>query len=470
MEDYTISIMPSLLTPENLASLIAEFSHAVFNGYDPHTQVGCQRESFQDPGFGWLYFGLCRILSAKKALVIGSGRGYSVACMALAMRETPEAEVLLIDPGYTQWQVDNSVSDGAVGLWQHGEALSHFKQHLNLDNVRLMPLRSDEAFATLKEQGAIFDLILIDGEHSFKQGFSDLQNAKAVLSPGGIILAHDANCRDWPGVALALQSLCRTDLDMTSITIAPYPGLALIQKRVELFKIRPSTEEENKLLNQWRVAEKVTPRPLSPELTNGSTIDPQIGVTSADGISSLYSVIDDEKLIGGFGLRYRTFRQAGADDFTTDDGRGHCGYLYYGAVLHPDYRGRGRNQLILSQILRMTRGQALYLITRADIANSNPGLAYTRVGHNNDYIAYRIELADQQEQSVQGELNQRTAQVAELTVAIADATRTKEELDRLKILLRDIEQSVTIQIRNKVVNLPVVGKLLKRAVKGIYRW
>jgi hypothetical protein len=51
---------------------------------------------------------------------------------------------------------------------------------------------SDEYFAGLGA-GAEFDVVFVDGEHSFAQSLGDVENALARLSPDGVVLVHDVN-------------------------------------------------------------------------------------------------------------------------------------------------------------------------------------------------------------------------------------------------------------------------------------
>src|SRR5690242_8890535 len=104
------------------AALIADLvQHCSHGSLDPQTQMGCQRESPTDLGFGWLYFALARACEVQRALVIGSGRGFAPACFALGMEHKPGAEVVLVDPGYRIWTVDGVVQDTAAGHWRTPE-------------------------------------------------------------------------------------------------------------------------------------------------------------------------------------------------------------------------------------------------------------------------------------------------------------------------------------------------------------
>jgi Methyltransferase domain len=51
---------------------------------------------------------------------------------------------------------------------------------------------SDEYFAVL-DPGAAFDVVFVDGHHTYEQSLRDVENALAHLSRDGVVLVHDCN-------------------------------------------------------------------------------------------------------------------------------------------------------------------------------------------------------------------------------------------------------------------------------------
>lgn len=49
-------------------------------------------------GFGFLYYGLVRALRPKHILVVGSGFGFSLVCLALGLRDNGKGLVTFVDP------------------------------------------------------------------------------------------------------------------------------------------------------------------------------------------------------------------------------------------------------------------------------------------------------------------------------------------------------------------------------------
>ena len=62
-------------------------------------------------GFGFVYYGLVRALRPRHVLVIGSGFGFSVVCLALGLRDNGRGVVTFVDPSFS--------------MLRHGPAASH---------------------------------------------------------------------------------------------------------------------------------------------------------------------------------------------------------------------------------------------------------------------------------------------------------------------------------------------------------
>jgi len=378
-------ITPRIPEPQLLELLVREFSQGAFRDYDPARGRGSQRENFGTMGFGMLYLALAQVLEADEVLVIGSGHGFSAAAFALGLAPRPSARVTLVDPGLTTWEVDGRASDSADGFWVSGEqAAEHFRRHLGLTNVRYRRALSDEVFGEYRAAGRQFGLILIDGEHSLKQARRDLANAAACLAPGGMILAHDAACSQWTGVAAAVELFALGAQDFQSFTLPLAPGLALLMRRQPLLMLRHATAEENETINGWRREAGVTPRPLP----GGD--DPRVGEAGPDPRFGLFAMIEDGQLVGGLGLRRRRFSVEGPDDFAPDCGQPLEGNLRYGTVIRPDLRGRGRLQLMDLQILRWFGEEGFYFITDHPIGATRRPMVVERVGATSRHTAYRM--------------------------------------------------------------------------------
>ena len=428
-------------SPEWIAAVVNGFAHG--RG-DDVTQLGCQRERLNDLGFGWLYFALARAGEAQRVLVLGTGRGFSAACLALAIEHRPDSMLTILDPGYREWLVDAETLDHGDGLWSDQEQVQRHFASLGLSNIQLLRKRSDEGFASLRERDELFDIILIDGDHGYEQCLKDLRNAVTLLRPAGFILLHDAFCPEWPGVALAIDTLQQEDATLEKVVLPLYPGLGILQKTRPVVTIRPIDSVENDQVNEWRRQAGITMRPLP----DGD--DPRPGQSSTDSRVGLFAIVCDGKLAGGFGIRPRTFCQAGADDFLPADGVPCSGFLRYGLVLRPEVRGQGVFEFVLRESLRWFGAAGFYSIT--DYPHELQTMASIQdVGQCGPYRAYHIRplhtaakpafsLTRQIEYRLR---NMRTAlqikqEVADLQHALAEKER---EIANLQHALTSLQQS-----------------------------
>ena len=156
---------------------------------DPHLAGGSHDQRVEDAnlGLGWVYYALARVIRPKRAVVIGSYRGFSPLVFAKALVDNRLADdpdrgrVLFIDPS----MVDD--------FWTHPEAVqSHFASH-GIDNIdhRLMTTQEfveTEEYKRLDGVGLVF----IDGYHTAEQAAFDFGAFEHCLSSGGMILLHDS--------------------------------------------------------------------------------------------------------------------------------------------------------------------------------------------------------------------------------------------------------------------------------------
>ena len=81
-------------------------------------------------------------------------------------------------------------------------AVAAWKRALHVNTLlrgRLVEASSDSYFAALPPSES-FDVVFVDGDHSYRQVLRDIENALATLAPRGVVLAHDCNPAS-PGAA-----------------------------------------------------------------------------------------------------------------------------------------------------------------------------------------------------------------------------------------------------------------------------
>lgn len=103
----------------------------------------------------------------------------------------------------------NSPESIAVGVDPYPDLARIRSQFLDTaENLGFLErIKLFSAFSEMRESASealIFDLIHVDGEHTEDATFQDLNNAKSILSPDGIIIADDLFYSDYPGVASAI--------------------------------------------------------------------------------------------------------------------------------------------------------------------------------------------------------------------------------------------------------------------------
>ena len=141
-----------------------------------------QRAEDANLGLGWLYYGLARILRPKRAVVIGSWRGFAPMVIAKALADNAEGgEVVFVDPSL----VDD--------FWADPEAVQrHFADH-GIDNIRHHRMTT-EAFAETPDFAALGPVgyLFVDGFHDAKHARLDHETFRPKLTVDAITLFHDS--------------------------------------------------------------------------------------------------------------------------------------------------------------------------------------------------------------------------------------------------------------------------------------
>lgn len=140
--------------------------------------------------------------------------GLDVGISARTFLEFPNIKLTSVDPG----EVD-------IGIREIND--------LKFDNRwKFIPKRSDDFFAENKNE---YDIIFVDGDHSYLQTKKDIDNAWKFIKKGGILLGHDflhksnfyheINC----GVTQAFREFM-IEQNVNAEVYPPDPGIILIRK------------------------------------------------------------------------------------------------------------------------------------------------------------------------------------------------------------------------------------------------
>lgn len=137
---------------------------------------------------GYLYRLISSDASITKTLEVGCAFGLSSLHICEALRGRPGASHLIIDPKQAE-------------VW-HDVGVSQLKR-AGIDFFNLIPEPSEFALPDLlRDRSGSFDLVFIDGWHTFDHTMLDLFYANRLVRVGGYIVVDDCN---WASVAAAVS-------------------------------------------------------------------------------------------------------------------------------------------------------------------------------------------------------------------------------------------------------------------------
>ncbi len=147
-------------------------------------------------GFGFLYYGLVRAVRPRHVLVIGSGFGFSVICLALALKDNKKGELTFIDPSYSVITDGPFKTMGGTGQWNNTEKINKRFQQFGVEAiVTHYKYRSDEFFPLYEDLPIPkkIDVAFIDGSHAYNDVKYDFLNALQYAHKNTYIFLHDTN-------------------------------------------------------------------------------------------------------------------------------------------------------------------------------------------------------------------------------------------------------------------------------------
>jgi hypothetical protein len=146
-------------------------------------------------GFGFLYYGLVRALHPAHVLVIGSGFGFSVVCLALGLKDNAKGCLSFVDPSYSVFKNGPLHTMGGRGQWgDPSRVRAHFARFGVEDRVVHYKLRSDEFFPQYEALDlAVIDIAFIDGNHAYANVKYDFLQVLHRAHKNSYVLLHDSN-------------------------------------------------------------------------------------------------------------------------------------------------------------------------------------------------------------------------------------------------------------------------------------
>jgi len=146
-------------------------------------------------GFGFIYYGVARAIRPRHAVVIGSGYGFSVVCLALAMKDNGVGSLTFVDPAYSLTKDGPLKTMGGRGTWSSEAAVQdHFRRFGVEHLVTHYKMRNDEFFPSYSDFGLPpVDLGFIDGNHAYEAVKYDFVNMLERSRKNTYIFLHDTN-------------------------------------------------------------------------------------------------------------------------------------------------------------------------------------------------------------------------------------------------------------------------------------
>jgi len=146
-------------------------------------------------GFGFVYYGLVRALRPKHVLVIGSGFGFSVVCLALALKDNRRGTLTFVDPSYSVIRDGPLHTIGGTAQWDDpAKVRAHFARFGVEDVVTHHKTTSAKFFRDYDACGLHpIDFAFIDGSHRFDNVRTDFSSALRHACKNAYFLLHDTN-------------------------------------------------------------------------------------------------------------------------------------------------------------------------------------------------------------------------------------------------------------------------------------
>ena len=115
-----------------------------------------------------------------RVLEVGSYLGASTCFLAAGLKG-PNSHITCVDT----WQ-NQTMPDGVR------DTLGEFERNLSPIRSNLTLVRKTTSEVTPAELGATFDLIFLDGDHSYLQTRADFEKFNPLLAPQGVLAFHDS--------------------------------------------------------------------------------------------------------------------------------------------------------------------------------------------------------------------------------------------------------------------------------------
>lgn len=146
-------------------------------------------------GFGFLYYGAVRALRPNHVLVVGSGFGFSVVCLAIGLRDNGKGVLTFVDPSYDVLKHGPLRTVGGRGYWSEPEKVKrHFGRFGVEEVISHYKMTNREFFPSYEVLGLPkVDLGFVDGNHSYENVKYDFMEILRRSKTNTYVFLHDTN-------------------------------------------------------------------------------------------------------------------------------------------------------------------------------------------------------------------------------------------------------------------------------------
>lgn len=146
-------------------------------------------------GFGFLYYGAVRALRPNHVLVVGSGFGFSVVCLALGLKDNGKGSLTFVDPSYDVLKHGPLRTVGGRGYWSEPEKVKRHFGRFGVENmIDHYKMTNKEFFPSYEILGLPkVDMAFVDGNHSLENVKYDFLEILRRSRTNTYIFLHDTN-------------------------------------------------------------------------------------------------------------------------------------------------------------------------------------------------------------------------------------------------------------------------------------
>jgi hypothetical protein len=128
-------------------------------------------------------------------VVIGSGFGFSVVCLALGLKDNTKGRLSFVDPSYSVLTDGPLKTVGGTSQWDDPNNVERHFARFGVEHlVKHYRMRSDEFFAQYAESKLPkIDVAFIDGGHAYEDVKHDFLSTLQHSGENTYLLLHDTN-------------------------------------------------------------------------------------------------------------------------------------------------------------------------------------------------------------------------------------------------------------------------------------